>query len=79
MTERVTDPTGFRRRPRILDYIGAGGLSDDEAREFAHDLVRRARSEVTPRHTEAPAPEPKAVRERREERLGSETSHTHGD
>lgn len=56
---------GFSRRPKILDYLGAGGLDEGEARRAASELVRRARAE-SGQHTEGPAPEPSAVRERRE-------------
>ena len=58
---------GFRRRPKILEYLGAGGMPEEEARELAEDLVRRARAE-TGRFTEGPAPSPDEVREHREVR-----------
>lgn len=65
MTEARRQDRGFSRRPKILDYLGAGGLHEDEAREQAAFLVRSARSEAG-RQVEAPAPDPDAVRERRE-------------
>ncbi|CAN5898745.1 hypothetical protein BH23ACT11_BH23ACT11_18050 [soil metagenome] len=52
---------GFSRRPKILDYLGAGGLDEGEARQAASKLVRPARAE-SGQHTEGPAPEPDAVR-----------------
>lgn len=56
---------GFRRRPTLLGYIGAGGLEEDEAQEKARELVRRAREESA-HYPEGPAPDPDQVRERRE-------------
>ena len=71
MAERSPQEKGFSRRPRILDYIGAGGSSEDEARDFARDVVRQARSESF-HYREAPAPDPEAVRQRREAHQHSE-------
>lgn len=65
MTEARRHDRGFSKRPKILDYLGAGGLHEDDARQAATDLVRRARSD-SGRSVEAPAPDPDAVRERRE-------------
>lgn len=36
---------GFSYRPHFLDLIGAGGLPEEEARELAYRLVKRAREE----------------------------------
>lgn len=66
MAESREHGRGFSRRPRILDLVGAGGTTEAEARDFAHDLVRRARAESAGRIPEGPAPDPDAVRERRE-------------
>jgi hypothetical protein len=67
-----TEDKGFRRRPKILDYLGAGGMEESEAREHAEGLVRRARHERNAgdggREVEDEAPDPGAVRERREAR-----------
>lgn len=64
----------FFRRPRILDYIGSGGMDEHEARQAAEGLIRRARAE-SGRYIEGPAPEPEIVRERREAlRHGQEPS-----
>ncbi len=71
MAERSPQEQGFSRRPTILDYIGAGASSEDEARDFARDVVRRARSEGF-HYPEAPAPDPEAVRRGREAHQHSE-------
>jgi hypothetical protein len=71
MAQRSPQEQGFSRRPRILDYIGAGASSEDEARDFARDVVRGARSEGF-HYPEAPAPDPEAVRRRREAHQHSE-------
>ncbi len=71
MAERRTRGTGFSGRPKILDYLGAGGLDENQAREFAHDVVRELRG-LGYHPPEAPAPDPDAVRERRE-------AHQHSD
>ena len=72
MAERSAQEKGFNRRPSILDYMGGGGSSEDEARDFARDVVRQARSEGSPHYPEAPAPDPEAVRQRREAHQHSE-------
>jgi hypothetical protein len=67
-----TEGKGFRRRPKMLDYLGTGGMEESEAREHAEGLVRRARHERhaggAGREVEGEAPDPGAVRERREAR-----------
>jgi hypothetical protein len=63
---------GFRRRPRILDLIDAGGMPEAEAREIAEASVRHARSDAG-RVLEGPAPNPDEVRERRESRARRES------
>lgn len=62
---------GVSKRPKILDYIGAGGVEESEAREYARDVVRHAREGTDGRAVEGPAPDPDAVRERREARQHS--------
>lgn len=75
MAERRSQQRGFSRRPKILDYIGAGGHEESQAREYAEGVVRHARAEANGRSAEGPAPDPDAVRERREARQHSpETS-----
>ncbi len=56
---------GFSGRPKILEYLGAGGMPEDDARELAAELVRHARSEGS-RFVEGAAPDPGEVRERPE-------------
>ena len=63
---------GFRRKPRILDLIDAGGMPEAEAREIAEASVRYARSDAG-RISEGPAPNPDKVRERRELRARRES------
>ncbi len=70
MAERAPDK-GFSKRPEILDLLGAGGMSEGEAREFSHEVVRNLRS-LSYRHPEGPAPDPDEVREHRE-------AHQHSD
>lgn len=65
MAEAKRRDRGFLRRPRILDYLGAGGTEEAKARQTAETLVQRAREE-SGRRVEGPAPDPDAVRERRE-------------
>ncbi len=65
MAEFGQQAKGFSSRPKILEYLGAGGMPEDEARELAGDLVRYARSEG-PRFVEGAAPTPGDVRERQE-------------
>lgn len=48
---------GFRRRPKILDYLGAGHLPEDDARALAEGLVRDVRERAA-RFTEDPARTP---------------------
>ena len=60
---------GFSRRPKILDLLSVDGLSEEEARVFAREVVRVVRVGSHP--PEAPAPSPEAVRERREVRRHS--------
>lgn len=67
---RDTQERGFKRRPRILDYLGAGNMEESEARDLACQLTRRARQESS-RHVEGSAPDPDEVRERRESRQRS--------
>lgn len=64
--------SGFRRKPRLLELIDAGGTPEEEAREIAEDSVRHARS-LSGRTLEGPAPNPGAVRERRESRVRRES------
>ncbi len=64
MSERRTEGTGFIGRPKILDHLGAGGLDEDQAREFAYEVVRGLRGQGY-HSPEAPATDPDAVRERR--------------
>ena len=65
MADSRPQQKGFSRRPKVLDYLGAGGMDEESARSMAEELVRRARS-ASGRTTEGPAPSPEAVRERRE-------------
>lgn len=65
MAESV-EGKGFSGRPKILDLLGAGGLDEEEARVYAREVVRIVRGGS--RAPEAPAPDPEAVRERREAR-----------
>lgn len=67
MAEQRTEDKGFRRRPKILDYLGMGHLEEPKAREHSEVLVRDARAR-TGRLIEGPAPDPEEVRERRESR-----------
>jgi len=62
-----TAAKGFRRRPIILDYVGAGNLNEDEAKEIAREVVRNARSGFE-RLTEGQAPDPEEVVDHREAR-----------
>lgn len=68
MAQQRTDK-GFRRRPKILDQLGAG--DEAQAREYAETLVRDTRSR-TGRVVEGSAPDPDEVRERRESRQSRE-------
>ena len=65
MADRRSQDRDPLRRPKVLDYIGAGGMVEEEARETARELVRNARA-AAGRHLEGPAPDPDAVRKRRE-------------
>jgi hypothetical protein len=71
MAERRSQERGVSRRPKILDYIGAGGHDEAQAREYAEGMVRHARAEASGRSVEGPAPDPDAVRARREARQHS--------
>jgi hypothetical protein len=71
MAQRRSQERGVSRRPKILDYIGAGGYEEPEARKYAEHMVRHARAEASGRSTEGPAPDPDAVRKRREARQHS--------
>jgi len=71
MAERRPQERGVSRRPKILDYIGAGGHDEAQAREYAEHMVRHARAEAKGRSVEGPAPDPDTVRERREARQHS--------
>lgn len=72
MADRRAEDKGFRKRPRILDYLGAGGNSESDARDYAGRLVREARSSGG-RLIEGQAPSPDEVRERRDSRRLRET------
>jgi hypothetical protein len=61
---------GVSRRPKVLDYLGAGERDEETARAEAEELVRYARGS-SGRFTEGPAPDPDAVRQRRESRQHS--------
>ena len=63
---------GISRRPKILDLLGAGPMSEGDARDIAGGVVRTNRSD-TGRTIEAPAPESDEVRERREARISRES------
>lgn len=65
MAETRLQDRGLPRRPKILDYLGAGGMVDSEAREYAQEMVRYTRQMTEPQ-LEGPAPDPKTVREHRE-------------
>ena len=65
MAEFGQQAKGFGSRPKILEYLGTGSMTEDAARELAEALVRRARSEGG-RLIEGEAPPPNEVRERRE-------------
>ncbi len=71
MAERRSQERGVSRRPKILDYIGAGGHEESEARVYADGMVRHARAEASGRSAEGSAPDPGTVRERREARQHS--------
>jgi hypothetical protein len=66
MAEPRPQDGGSLKRPKILDYIGAGHLDEEEAREHARELVRHAREEGARLVIEGDAPDPDVVRERRE-------------
>jgi hypothetical protein len=71
MAERRSQERGVSRRPKILDYIGTGGHEETDARVYADGMVRHARAEADGRGAEGPAPDPDAVRARREARQHS--------
>lgn len=64
MTDHGLQGQGSSKRPRLLDYIGAGGMQEEDEKLFASNVVRHARS-LAGREVEGPAPSPAAVRERR--------------
>lgn len=70
MAELRPQEGGSLKRPKVLDYVGAGGMEKDEARQLAHDVVRHVR-ELSGREFEGEAPDPDTVRERRESRRRS--------
>ena len=72
MAEFGQQAKGFGSRPKILEYLGAGGMPEGDARELAEELVHHARSEG-PRFLEGAAPTPDEVRERQE------AHHHHND
>lgn len=63
---------GISRRPRILDFLGAGSVPEEEAQANAEGVVRFARGQAS-RTIEGPAPDPDEVRERREARVRRES------
>jgi hypothetical protein len=65
MAQPGSGERGISKRPKLLDYIGRGGMSENEARLFASNVVRHARN-LAGREVEGPAPGPAAVRSRRE-------------
>lgn len=65
MADHEPQERGVSKRPKLLDYIGAGGMKETEAQLFASNVVRHARS-LAGREVEGPAPDPAAVHERRE-------------
>ncbi len=65
MADHGPQERGISKRPKLLDYIGAGGMEEKEAGMFASNVVRHARS-LAGREVEGPAPDPAAVRQRRE-------------
>lgn len=72
---KMTQPReskGISRRPKILDLLGAGTMSEGEARDIAEGVVRTIRSSAG-RTVEGHAPEPDEVRERREARISRES------
>lgn len=83
LTAAVDRLSGLLERPEsghvpgeaLRDAIGSGGLPEEEARELAARLVRRARKEGdVHREPEAPAPSSEEVRARREARRRREAS-----
>ncbi len=70
MADRSPHEKGISRRPKVLDYLGAGERDEETARADAEELVRYARGS-SGRFTEGSAPDPDAVRERREARQHS--------
>lgn len=68
MERAKKEERGFARRPHILDLIGTGGMSEEEADEFACKVVREVRAQGAERVLEAPAPSPEEVRAGREAR-----------
>ena len=70
MADRSPHEKGVSRRPKVLDYLGAGERDEEMARSHAEEFVRSARGS-SGRLIEGPAPDPDAVRERREARQHS--------
>jgi hypothetical protein len=71
----VTQPReskGISGRPKILDLLGAGPMSEEVARDIAEGVVRTSRSSAG-RTVEGPAPEPDEVRGRRGARISRES------
>jgi hypothetical protein len=72
MAEHTPRERGIGRRPRILDYLGAGYLSEEEAEALAYETVRELRN-LSYHHPEGPAPDPGEVRSQRESRQRRES------
>lgn len=68
MEKSTEHKRGPGHRPEVLDLLGSGGMTEDDARELARRLVRRAREEGGSHDPEAAAPSPQEVRRRREAR-----------
>lgn len=52
-----------REEAKLSEYLGIGGLSDEEAQRVAEEAVREARRELgRGRVSEGPAPSPEEVR-----------------
>lgn len=65
MAQTSRQDRSLSRRPKILDYLGAGSMDESEAREYAQEMVRYTRQMTEPQ-LEGPAPDPNIVREHRE-------------
>jgi hypothetical protein len=77
MAEHIPRERGIKRRPAIVDFLGAGGMSDEEAQVFAESVVRELRS-LSYHHPEGSAPTPDEVRAGRKARQGRE-AHQHNE